>query len=258
MEDNKELKKNKEDSKDNQQDNKEEIRDPDEPIRNYNPDDGFEAIIDAEEAKDNYTEETFNICISSFLTEGYDITRRELKAAYRTKDTQQMKKTTHTLKTTVRYMCVENLALECQKIEDLTKTADWVAIDKLYPPLMRHLEKLYVAVKKMDDEIQGVSNTGNILDGLNDTMEKLATQEKYESEKNDVLQRTDTIERVFSNEHQSIISDGKDPTISEIRDTSRIERGPGSNSISGLINFDSKFSIKYRKNKGKYVKSEKH
>jgi len=103
----------------------------------------IEITIDEEDACDNFGEDTFQENIIRFVEEGYKYTYEEVKEAEFLRDPAKMKITTHTLKTTARYMSAENFALICQGIEGETKLPNWDKILELLPEFYEYYEILY-------------------------------------------------------------------------------------------------------------------
>lgn len=103
----------------------------------------IEITIDEEDACDNFGEDTFQENIIRFVEEGYKHTYEEIKEAEFLRDAAKMKITTHTLKTTARYMSSENFAQICQGIESETKAPNWDRILELLPEFYEYYEILY-------------------------------------------------------------------------------------------------------------------
>jgi hypothetical protein len=116
--------------------------------------DDYEINIDVEEAIDNYEEAIFEMNIKLFVEESYESNKAGMIAAVENRDEKKLKMLTHTLKTNVRYMCVENFAMECEAIENCTKDPpDWPKILSLFPTFLAHFEVLYKKVKKIYDDM---------------------------------------------------------------------------------------------------------
>lgn len=116
----------------------------------------YEIKIDAEEARESFGEETFDTNIRAFVEHVYESTKKELDVAFITKDAPRLKRQIFKLKTTVRYLCIENFAMELQDLEEYTKEpANWTKIAELYPRLMKHFDLVFKAVKRFDNEITG-------------------------------------------------------------------------------------------------------
>lgn len=115
----------------------------------------IEIIIDEEDACDNFGEDTFQENIIRFVEEGYKHTYEEIKEAEFFKDHAKMKITTHTLKTTARYMSSENFAQICQGIEHETKAPNWDKIIELLPEFYEYYEILYSKTLKIYNRLKG-------------------------------------------------------------------------------------------------------
>jgi HPt (histidine-containing phosphotransfer) domain-containing protein len=111
-------------------------------------------IIDVEESKESFGEETFESMLKMFVDGYYETTVRNLQDAFSAQDRGSMKHLTHTLKTYARFLCSEEFALECQAIENCVKEGaeDWEKIGTLFPQFIEDYAILYHLIEELFKE----------------------------------------------------------------------------------------------------------
>ncbi len=154
----------------------------------------IEIIIDEEEACDNFGEDTFQENIIRFVEEGYKHSFEEIKEAEFMRNSAKMKITTHTLKTTVRYMCSENFAEICQGIESETKAPNWNKILELLPEFYNYYEILYQKTLKIYNRLKGKElDAPGPLENLKENMIFFEREQQEKSSKSEA--KEDSVEK---------------------------------------------------------------
>ncbi len=171
----------------------------------------IEITIDEEDASENFGEDTFQENIIRFVEEGYKITYEEIKEADFFRDQSKMKITTHTLKTTARYMSSENFAQICQGIEHETKAPNWDKIIELLPDFYEYYEILYEKALKIYNRIKDKDqDDSGPLENMKENMtfwDRDQAQKKDKEKNQNVLQenskRIEDINKNFIDQRQT-------------------------------------------------------
>ena len=151
----------------------------------------IEIKFDIAEAMDNYGDDTIEDLIIDFIEETYDHKKGEIIEGYEKSDNMKIKHSTHTLKTSARFIFEEGFASQCQKMENWsTKDLDWNKLNENKEFFFNYMDALYLALLeeyKIIKEKRGETISKEFLEKVpkNNTKEKnIEAEEKKPEEIN--------------------------------------------------------------------------